>query len=147
MPAIATAQARRLKTKDPRIVKRYTEAWWETFILENNMLERTYRVQQACAYPLDPILQAETEALDALRIEGMMAADKNKCHKLATGAVPWSPIVQNHREIIELWGLILKKKEGKRVSICLLSRGMEKHHIIYRIRDHAFRPFYRRLHE
>jgi hypothetical protein len=58
MPAIATAQACRLKTKDqyPRIVKRYTEAW-ETFILENNMLERAYRVQQACAYPLDPILQ------------------------------------------------------------------------------------------
>jgi hypothetical protein len=96
-PAIATAQAHRLKTKDPRIVKRYTEAW-ETFILENNMLERAYRVQQACAaYPLDPILQVELEALDALRIEGTRMADK-KCRKLATGAVPWSPIIQTHRE-------------------------------------------------
>jgi hypothetical protein len=101
------------------------------------MVERAYRVQQVCAYPLDPILQVEMEALDAVRIEGMMVADKKMCRKLATGAFPWSPIVQTHREILEIWGLILKKKEGKCVSTRLLSRGMEKPHLLQNTGSHG----------
>ena len=37
-----------------------------------------------------------------------------KCHKLPTGEVAWSPTVQKAHECIKLWGLILKKKEGKK---------------------------------
>jgi hypothetical protein len=33
------------------------------------------------------------------------------------------------------WGLILKKKAGKCVSLQLLSRGMEKFHLVFCIRD------------
>lgn len=66
MPAITTAWVRRLKTQDPRIMKRYTEVWSQ-FILEHNMLERCYRIRRECTYPLAPSLQAEMEALDALR--------------------------------------------------------------------------------
>jgi hypothetical protein len=37
MPPIPLHQARRLKTSDPRIVKRYTDLW-SRFILDHNML-------------------------------------------------------------------------------------------------------------
>jgi hypothetical protein len=111
MPAIVHHQARRLKTNDPRIVKRYTDSW-ATFILEHDLLNRAYLVQQACAYPLPAHLQDEIEAIDALRQIGMGLADR-KCRKLSTGAVPWSPVVQAARERVELWGLLFKKKGRK----------------------------------
>ena len=110
MPAIITTQARCLKTQDPQIVKKYTEAWSQ-FIMENKMLERAYQVQRECTYPLTPHLQAEMEALDVLRRQGILLADK-KCRKLSMGAVPWLPLVQQARERVETWGLILKKKLG-----------------------------------
>jgi hypothetical protein len=59
-------------------------------------------------------LQHEWEAIDALRREGFMLADK-KCRKLHMGAVPWSPDIQQAREHIEIWGLILKKKLGRHI--------------------------------
>ena len=133
MPAIVTAQARRLKTNDPRIVKKYTDVWSQ-FIVDHNMLERAYRIQRECTYPLAAHLQAELEALDALRREGVLQADR-KCRKLPMGAIPWSPAVQSTREQVEIWGLILKKKLGRHVSSSLLQRGMLKHHIPDRIRD------------
>jgi hypothetical protein len=54
MPAIVTANARRLKTTDPRIVTRYTDTW-SKFILEHNMLERAYRYKDTAhtlCYPI-----------------------------------------------------------------------------------------------
>lgn len=133
MPAIATAQARRLKTKDLRIVKRYTDVWSQ-FITDHNMLTRAYQLQATCTYPLSPSLQREMDALDTLRHEGVLLASR-KCRKLPMGAVAWSPTIQRARELVETWGLILKKKEGKRVSSRLLSRGMSKLHIVLRIQE------------
>jgi hypothetical protein len=51
------------------------------------------------------------------------------------GKVEWSPAIQKARELLELWGLILKKKIGKRVSSQLITRGMAKFHLAFRIRD------------
>jgi hypothetical protein len=133
MPTIVTAQARHLKLTDPRIVKWYTGVW-SHFILEHNLLERAYQVQHTCTYPLAPKLQREWDAIDALRKEGVMLADK-KCRKLHTGAVPWSPDIQRAREHVEIWGLVLKKKLGRHISSSLLQRGMLKLRISDRIRD------------
>lgn len=98
------------------------------------MLTRAFSLQQSCTYPLPPHLQDEMETLDALRQEGMRLADK-KCRKLPMGKVEWSPAIQKARELLELWGLILKKKIGKRVSSRLITRGMAKFHLAFRIRD------------
>jgi hypothetical protein len=97
-------------------------------------LECAYQVQCNCTYPLAPPLQQEWEAIDALCREGVMLADKN-CHKLHTGAVPWSPDIQCAREPVEIWGLILKKKLGRHISSSLLQRGMIKLKISACIRD------------
>jgi hypothetical protein len=51
------------------------------------------------------------------------------------GMVAWSPTIQKARELVQLWGLILKKKAGKRVSSRLLSRGMAKFHLVFCIHD------------
>lgn len=110
MPAIITARARHLKTQDPHIIKKYTDAWSQ-FIMENNILDRAYWIPRECTYPLSPHLQAEMEALDGLRRKGVLLADK-KCRKLSMGAVPWSPQVQCTRERVETWGADYKKEGG-----------------------------------
>jgi hypothetical protein len=69
------------------------------------------------------------EDLDVLCQAGMRLADQ-KCWKLPMGMVAWSPTVQKAHELVELWGLILKKKAGKRVSSQLLSRGREKFNLV-----------------
>jgi hypothetical protein len=102
--------------------------------LEHNLLERAYRIQRECTYPLAPHLQQEWEAIDVLRRKGVLLADR-KCRKLNMGAVPWSPDVQWAREQVEIWGLILKKKLGRHISSSLLQQGMLKHHISDCIRD------------
>jgi hypothetical protein len=51
MPTIVTAQARRLKTTDPCIVQCYMDIWSQ-YIQDHNLLERAYRVQRECTYPL-----------------------------------------------------------------------------------------------
>ena len=93
MPAIVTAQARRLKTNDPRIVKKYTNVW-SKFIVDHNMLERAYNIQRECTYPLADHLQVELEALDVLRREGVLLPDR-KCPRFPMGAIPWSPVIQS----------------------------------------------------
>ena len=89
------------------------------------MLTRAYHLQQSCTYPLDPSLQAEYEILELLCHEGVTMADC-KCHKLPTGEVAWSPTIQKAHELVELWGLILKKKEGKKVSSSLIQCGLHQ---------------------
>jgi hypothetical protein len=133
MPTIVTAQARRLKTTDPRIIQRYT-AILSQYIQDHNLLERAYYVQCECTYPLQPHLQVKMQSIDSLRRQGMLLADQ-KCRKLPTGAIAWSPTVQNARDLVEIWGLLLKKKEGRRVSSRLLSRGMARHHLTFRVQD------------
>jgi len=133
MPTIVTAQARRLKNTDPRIVQRYTDILSQ-FIQNHNLLERAYQVQRECTYPLQPHLQLEMQSIDSLRRLGMLLADR-KCRKLPTGAIAWSPTVQRARDLVEIWGLLLKKKEGRRVSSRLISRGMARHHLMFRVRD------------
>jgi hypothetical protein len=64
----------------------------------------------------------------------MLLADR-KCRKLPTGAIAWSPTVQKARDLVEIWGLLLKKKEGRRISSRLLSRGMAHHHLTFRVQD------------
>jgi hypothetical protein len=64
----------------------------------------------------------------------MLLADR-KCRKLPTGAIAWSPTVQKARDLVEIWGLLLKKKEGRRISSRLLSHGMAHHHLMFCIQD------------
>jgi hypothetical protein len=133
MPTIVTAQAQRLKTTDPCIVQRYTDILSQ-YIQDHNLLERAYSVQCKCTYPLQPHLQVEMKSIDSLRHQGMLLADR-KCRKLPTGAIAWSPTVQKARDLVEIWGLLLKKKAGRRISSRLLSRGMARHHLMFRVQD------------
>ena len=129
MPTIVTAQARQLKTTDPCIVQCYTDILFQ-FIQDHNLLERAYYV----TYPLQPHLQLEMQSIDSLLRQGMLLADC-KCRKLPTGAIAWSPTVQKARDLVEIWGLLLKKKEGRCISSHMLSRGMACHHLMFCIQD------------
>ena len=134
MPTIITAQARQLKTTDSHIVQHYTTIWSQLIQDHNLLLAQAYCIQQECTYPLIPHLQAKMDSIDSLCQQGMLLANR-KCRKLPTGAITWSPLVQKARDLVEIWGLLLKKKEGRRISSCLLSRGMACHHLVFQVQD------------
>jgi hypothetical protein len=61
------------------------------------------------------------EKLDRIRSEGMLWA-KKKCRKLAMGNVDFSPEVDLAKKRWWLWQQVVKKQEGKPISLALLKR-------------------------
>jgi hypothetical protein len=86
-------QARRLKCENPSIVQRFNTsrlAHMETTKMEDKMEEKEALIRNKV--PLEE-WGRKVEALDALRVDGILLADK-KCRKLKMGNVPWSPALK-----------------------------------------------------
>ena len=73
---IASPQARRLKCKDPRIVKRYNDVLLET-LRSNNFFTRLYTLYNEFETPLTTSQIWEMEDLDLIRTNAMILAEKN----------------------------------------------------------------------
>ena len=71
------------------------------------------------------MVQCECDKLDGFRYEAMMVADK-QCRKLCMGEKQWTPDYQMAREMVALWRLVVRKKQGKKVSSRFLERQMAK---------------------
>ena len=63
--------------------------------------------------------QQQLEALDMVRVEGMLYAEK-RCRKLAMGLVDFPPQVDIARKCHWVWQQVVKRQEGKRVSSSLI---------------------------
>ena len=70
-------------------------------------------------------LQAEFNRLH-METKAVRTTVETKLRKLFMGRVPWSPKLQNHRDTIELWQLIVKKRKRIKVSIKRIRRFMSK---------------------
>ena len=92
LPPIVYARARRLQCGDPRIVQRYTSLY-SAFLNFHNLPSRAFALQAQCHSPLTPAEASEWEAIDHLRLQGMLYAETH-CRKLRQGKVPWSPSIQ-----------------------------------------------------
>ena len=116
MSDIPTAQARRLKLDDPRVVQRYQEKL-EIFLKHHNFFRRLKRLRQSCSpgTPLSPKEGKEYDALDKLREKGMKRAAR-KCRKLRMGGRKWSPALQQARRTILFWTLIRRRLRKCRVG-------------------------------
>ena len=55
-----------------------------------------------------------------------MAEAERKCRKLKVGQVAFSPELQQARREITIWRLLVKRRQGKRISSRLLDRSLAK---------------------
>jgi hypothetical protein len=124
LPPVVFPNARRLKCQDPRIVKRYLQLL-EEFVQRHRLPERAFALQEQCSYPLSPLHAAEWEAIDSLRVQGMLYAER-RCRKLHMGGVSWSPDVQRSMDLILLWQLVCKRKKGVHVGSRVIQRVASK---------------------
>ena len=120
-----TYAARKLKTNDPRVVKKYLDKLHSE--LENNdVYNRTMALYNSIkGNVLTEEQQKEFEDLDDIRTEAMMIAE-GQCRKLKMGATQWSPELQAIRDKIEYYSLSRRKKKGRNVSSRILYRLSKK---------------------
>ena len=116
MADIPRATARRLKLKDPRVVKRYLEILTKYFD-EKGVFKKVRSLQESWnpGLPLTRAQAKEYKDIDTLREKGMLYAEK-KCRKLQTGKTPWSPALQRARQMITFWVLIRRRLKGCKVG-------------------------------
>jgi hypothetical protein len=120
LPPVVFPHARCLKCQVPRIVRRYLQLF-EEFAQRHQLPERAFALQEQCSYPLAPLHAAEWEAIDSLRVQGMLYAER-RCRKLRMGGVLWSPEVQHNMDVILLWQLVCKRRKGVHVGSRVIQR-------------------------
>jgi hypothetical protein len=106
--------ARRLKNKDPRVVKRYVTKYY-AYLIQHDLFARASKLEQAIkeGQPLTAAQIAEFEDIDELRVKGMKLADR-KCRKLHMGAYEYSPALDKALDTKRYWLLVSERKQGKR---------------------------------
>ena len=116
MADIPTAQARRLKLNDPRVVRRYQELL-DSYLSAHRLYHRLQRLRSTATSgePLTPEQATEYEELDKIRETGMKIAAR-KCRKLKMGGRQWSPTLQKARDTILMWTLIRRRMKKCKVG-------------------------------
>ena len=124
-PTVMSIKARRLKTTDPRIVKKYNTILEEEFE-RNNIYTRVLKLYNVFSNNLTPEQCAEFDVIDRLRSKAMKKAER-KCRKLHMGAIPWSPQLHHAaRELIQYIKLMIRKKKGRKIGARTLIRLQRK---------------------
>ena len=118
---------RRLQTRDPRVMRKYLDAY-KKFCDQHKIIERASILHARTLQPHYSWTDNDTlewEAIDALRVQGMKAAEKS-CRHLYCGAVPWSPELHLASMRIRLWLLLIRKLSGRKVDTKYLRRVAKK---------------------
>ena len=124
LPTPKAMSARRLKTLDPRVVKKYNKLL-KQFFRKFSLLDQVRLLQGRMTRPLSSEDASTFERLDAIRIKGMMYAEK-RCRKLKMGGVPWTPQLTKIRLGIEVWNLVVRRLHGCDVSARTITRKKVK---------------------
>ena len=124
LPPPKSKSARRLKTMDPRVMKKYTKCLKQYF-KRFGLLSRIQVLQNRITYPLSKEIAESYEKIDKIRIQGMKFAEKN-CRKLPMGGIPWTPELTQIRLTIEVWTLVIKRMTGCNVSTRTILRKKKK---------------------
>ena len=119
-----TMAARRLKLLDPRIVKKYNKLLIK-FFRKFSLLDQILLLQDRPSGHLSDEEAANYERLDAIRIRGMVYAERH-CRKLKMGGIPWTPELSKIRHGIEVWKLVLSRLRGGLVSARTILRKKKK---------------------
>ena len=125
----AHPQARRLKTTDPRVRKKYLKQLHKT-LLEKNIYVQMEEIIKTASTGLLPSDIITYESIDALLTSAMYEAE-SKCWKLRTGIIKWSPLYQKACDRVTYWTLMRKdafaQKVNKRKIVSLRAKLGIKH--------------------
>jgi hypothetical protein len=88
-------------------------------------MERIINLENEIDRELPPSQIQEYEHLDKLRRQHLLAAE-NKCRKLRKGNVAYSDVLQNARNKVEGWSLLLRHCKGLKVSSRKIARTLKK---------------------
>jgi hypothetical protein len=124
MPPVVRPQMRRLHCRDPHLGDNFNHRLHKLY-LKYNMLQRVIDLEKDAQYPHSPAVSARYEELDTLRCRCVAEAER-KCRKLKVGQVAFSPELQQARRVITVWRLLVKRRQGKRISSRLLDRSLAK---------------------
>ena len=124
LPKLVSSNARRLKTKDPKVRDKYNLIL-EEFFTKHGIRERTQELLASYSIPLSSHQITEYEKLDKLREQGMLIAERN-CRKLKMGGVAWSPELQKLRTIILYLKASISRMKGTKVSARNLLKWSKK---------------------
>jgi len=110
----AHAKARRLKAHDPRVRKKYLSVLHDILDHEDvyKKLDTLYNNATVQWLPTDII---NFEEVDDTINKAMNIAEQ-KCRKLKTGIVKWSPIYQKACDRVTYWTMLQKESQGKRIN-------------------------------
>ena len=115
VPPTPSVRARKLKLGDPRIIKKYLDLL-RKFYNNNDFYTKVYALSRLkIEYPIQPQVAIAYEQLDSIRTRGMKYAE-SKCRKFYGGKVPWNPELTEAHYVIELWTLVIRRLEGRKVS-------------------------------
>jgi hypothetical protein len=114
MTNITIPSARRLKTGDPRIVKKFNKEYTK-FIKQHKLHTKLFQLEGAMGQALTPTQATAYEQYLTLRHKGIILAEK-RCRKLKMGMVPYSEEINTCRLTIQLWRAVITKKKGCKYS-------------------------------
>jgi hypothetical protein len=117
--------ARRLNTKNPRLVEKYVQQLREQLV-HSGLAKRLFALELcATQQGWSTSLQDDYDDIQAAHLK-LRRQIKLKLRKLRMGGIPWSPKLQGFRNAIELWSMILRKRKGIKVSNTRIRRFMAK---------------------
>ena len=120
LPKNKAFQARKLKCRIPRVVKKYNTLLQE-YCKRYGIYERVYNLLNSFSVPLTLEQIKEYEKLDKLKTQAMEYAETN-CRKFYHGGYKWSDSFQQARDKIEYYELSISRLKGSRVSSRILMR-------------------------
>jgi hypothetical protein len=121
---IAKPSARRLTNNNPKTRSNFNRKR-KTYATQTALLERIIALERSITNTMTEDQIKEYETIDSIRRKHVNSAEK-KCRKLRKGNIPYSPVIQQARNKIEGWSLLLKSKKGLKVSSRKLSRTLKK---------------------
>lgn len=124
MPVIIQSNMRRMTCRDPGVVKNYTLCY-EKLAKQHNLLEKTLLWHLKSNYPHNLSLPIEYEKLDTIRCKITRRAEQ-KCRKLWTGQIAFSPKIWQSHRVIKAWTLLQRRSQGRKVRWYLISRSVKK---------------------
>ena len=124
-PKLALPKQRRLKASDPQLVDRYI-ALLLPKLQQHNLIRRLPTLQLIAHNDgWNQTLENEYNAINQLQIQ-LSKEVETKVRKLCAGGIPWSPVLQNHRDTILALQLLTKKQNCRQVSNRLIQRTLAK---------------------
>ena len=114
MPKLVVPRARRLKTDDPRVTKKWIDLY-KNYIKDNDLHRRMFKIESTMMLPLPTHLANEYDNILNQRKQGIEYADK-RCRKLRMGYSPCSPTLTKAGVAIELWKAVITKKQHASIA-------------------------------